>query len=610
MSASKARVFVPLIKVDEEQRLVHGVITAEEIDRSGEVMDYETSKPNFEKWSSEIEESSGGLSKGNLRVMHGLSVAGKLTDIVFDDSAKQIEVCAKIVDDTEWTKVLEGCYTGFSVGGKYGKKWNEVVDGQAVKKFTAIPNEVSLVDNPCVKRATFQLVKADGVEEAVSFSEEILAKGDYADKKKKAKKKDGEKAEEKPVEKAVVITNEQIAAKATELAKAAGEDKVWTDFIEQAREELTKASEETDETDDGDEEEIEATEGAEEEAAADEGAEPPVEKVTPSGVKQMWTASDGKTFEKKADAVAHEESLQKAVAEPTAAQLLAERLKKAEQPEEEPAEVPPIFSLDRLDDLYKAVVELETPREADGSPKLEKGMYTVSRFADMIRCGADLARTIKAESKLEGDDSDEDVAQSMRDQLAIFGDVFLTYARQQVAELLACLDKDMSPAKAYDYYYRAAGSDNDLAKMVVEMLDEVSEEVEAAEERLVKAATLWGFVPSSEEPEDQSLQKRFDALEQENAELKKVAEEAVTKVEDLAKRMKALEDKPEPRAPNSNAIALKEGDGTFLGKSANTEQEKLSVLKELLDTHGPDGVATMLIKAAHASGGQQLSLKV
>jgi hypothetical protein len=73
MSKTKVRVFVPLTKVDEEQRLVYGRITQEQLDKSGEVMDYDTSKPLFEKWSSEIQANSGGLSKGNVRVMHGLT---------------------------------------------------------------------------------------------------------------------------------------------------------------------------------------------------------------------------------------------------------------------------------------------------------------------------------------------------------------------------------------------------------------------------------------------------------------------------------------------------------------------------------------------------------
>lgn len=620
MSKAQARVFVPLVKVDEEQRLVHGVITAEELDQSGEVMDYETSKPNFESWSSQIEKSSGGLSKGNLRVMHGLNVAGKLTDIAFDDEAKQIEVCAKVVDDKEWEKVLEGCYTGFSVGGKYAKKWNETKDGLTIKKFTAVPNEVSLVDNPCVKSATFQLVKADGAEESVSFSEEILSKGGDYKAKKKAKKNDAAEAQEeaKDEEKKEnamaqkTVTNEQVAAKATEMAKAAGDDKPWVDFIEAARAELLKVNDGEQANEGEAAEEIETAEGADQAEAADDVSSEAVEKATPAGVKQVWTASDGKTFEKKADAVAHEELLEKAAVEPTAAEQLAERLRKAEQNEEE-AETPSIFSFERIEDLHKAYVELETPRAEDGSPIMEKGMYTVSRFADMLRCTADLARTIKAEGKLEEDADDAGVAASLKAQLGTFGEVFMTYAQQQVAELIARLDKDMSPACAYDYYYHAAGSDNDLAKTVVEMMDAVKDEVPAAEEALQKAASLWGFVPgepaTSDETSLEDLRKTVDTLQSENGDLRKVAEEAVSKVEEFAKRLKKVEDTPLPRAPNAAAIALKEGDGTFLGKAVTTEEDKVAVLHDLLKTHGQDGLATMLIKASQASGGQKLSLK-
>ena len=74
MSKAKARVFVPLTKVDEEKRLVYGTITQEILDKLGEVMDYESSKPYFEKWSNEIHEASGGLSRdsgtGRLRGKH------------------------------------------------------------------------------------------------------------------------------------------------------------------------------------------------------------------------------------------------------------------------------------------------------------------------------------------------------------------------------------------------------------------------------------------------------------------------------------------------------------------------------------------------------------
>ena len=82
--------FLPLAKVDLDQRLVTGVATAETPDRSGEICDYASSKPYFEQWSAEALAASGGKSLGAVRAMHGNVAAGKLTDIAFDDDGKRI----------------------------------------------------------------------------------------------------------------------------------------------------------------------------------------------------------------------------------------------------------------------------------------------------------------------------------------------------------------------------------------------------------------------------------------------------------------------------------------------------------------------------------------
>ena len=99
--------------------------------------------------------------------MHGRVAAGKLTDIAFDDDAKRIMVAAKIVDDDEWRKVQEGVYTGFSQGGRYVKRWPDADTG--LTRYTAEPHEISLVDLPCVPRATFEVIK-NGVAEKRAFA--------------------------------------------------------------------------------------------------------------------------------------------------------------------------------------------------------------------------------------------------------------------------------------------------------------------------------------------------------------------------------------------------------------------------------------------------------
>lgn len=165
--------FAQIRKVDEQKRLVFGRLAEEKVDKADEIMDYAASKPFFQKWSEDIAKDTGGQSLGNLRAMHGKVAAGKFVQIDFNDAEKAIDVCAKVVDDNEWKKVLEGVYTGFSIGGSYvGDKKVEKMDGRDVKRYTAKPSEGSLVDRPCMPGAKFfEVQKADGSLEKVDFQE-------------------------------------------------------------------------------------------------------------------------------------------------------------------------------------------------------------------------------------------------------------------------------------------------------------------------------------------------------------------------------------------------------------------------------------------------------
>jgi ATP:corrinoid adenosyltransferase len=161
--------FVEIRKVDAAKREVHGVMAEEARDKSGEIFDYESSKPYVKEWSEGFEKDTDGKSAGNVRAQHGKVAAGKLVSIAFDDANKCIPVVAKIVDNNEWEKVQEGVYTGFSIGGSYVKRW---ADGSATR-YTAKPSEVSIVDNPCMYGAKFTMVKADGAVEEKNFQQGV-----------------------------------------------------------------------------------------------------------------------------------------------------------------------------------------------------------------------------------------------------------------------------------------------------------------------------------------------------------------------------------------------------------------------------------------------------
>ena len=88
----------PLIKVDSINHTVTGIITSETPDKVGEICDYETSKPYYQKWSEEISKATSGNSLGNVREMHQLNAVGKLIDVVYDDANKRILGTTKVID--------------------------------------------------------------------------------------------------------------------------------------------------------------------------------------------------------------------------------------------------------------------------------------------------------------------------------------------------------------------------------------------------------------------------------------------------------------------------------------------------------------------------------
>lgn len=150
------KIFAQIRKVDEQKRLVYGRAAQEVPDRTDEIFDYATSKPHFEAWSKSFSDATDGKSQGNIRAMHGKVSAGIVKEISFEDTEKAIDIAAHINDDQEWKKVLDGNYTGFSIGGSYiGDRVTEKIGGKEIKRYTASPTEISIVDSPCIPTARF-----------------------------------------------------------------------------------------------------------------------------------------------------------------------------------------------------------------------------------------------------------------------------------------------------------------------------------------------------------------------------------------------------------------------------------------------------------------------
>lgn len=175
---------LPLTKVDETTHEVFGVCTGEEPDHEDEICDYEAAKAEYIAWEADALARSTipGMepSHGNIRMQHGAEVAGKATGIEFDDANKRIYLRSVPKDDTTFSLLQRGFLTGYSQGGSYlwrkcdtcktdvarsEGNWCAKCRGPRKMRYGCKIAEVSYVDSPCYKGATFDYVKADGTTE-------------------------------------------------------------------------------------------------------------------------------------------------------------------------------------------------------------------------------------------------------------------------------------------------------------------------------------------------------------------------------------------------------------------------------------------------------------
>jgi len=165
MEGDSVRLSMPFSKVDVERRIVSGFATLDNVDKQNDIVTTEASMKAFKKF------------RGNIREMHQPSAVGKMVsfkeDKYFDPETKKfytgIYVSAYVSKGAPntWEKVLDGTYTGFSIGGKMNKwddAYDEKIDAQIriIKEYDLV--ELSLVDNPANQFASILSVeKVDGV---------------------------------------------------------------------------------------------------------------------------------------------------------------------------------------------------------------------------------------------------------------------------------------------------------------------------------------------------------------------------------------------------------------------------------------------------------------
>ena len=152
----------PIDMIKREERIVSGIATADNIDKSGDIVEFSASLEAFKNWG------------GNIREMHapiavGKSVGFEPIEITAEDGTtyNAIKVHAYIsrgAQDT-WEKVLDGTLKAFSIGGKIMEKVEsaeKMFRGRPVnviKKYML--GELSLVDNPANALAVVDIIKMD-----------------------------------------------------------------------------------------------------------------------------------------------------------------------------------------------------------------------------------------------------------------------------------------------------------------------------------------------------------------------------------------------------------------------------------------------------------------
>lgn len=103
--------------------LVWGIATLERPDLDNEICDYDTAKEAYQTWSDAAKARTAGagqeVSLGNIRYQHSIEPAGKATKLEFADDAKEVWLGSVPISDDIRKELQQGFLTGYSQGGSY-----------------------------------------------------------------------------------------------------------------------------------------------------------------------------------------------------------------------------------------------------------------------------------------------------------------------------------------------------------------------------------------------------------------------------------------------------------------------------------------------------------
>lgn len=324
------RIYGELTKVEEQDDgtlKVFGIASSGVRDDAGEIVTPDAMKgalPDYALYPA-------------VREMHGPSAAGTMIEASVDADGFT-RVCAHVVDPVAIKKVKTKTYRGFSIGGRVLER-----DAKDRTIITAIKlSEISLVDRPANPEASIDLWKADI--------------GDL-----------------KPM--AYAPTNDEVKARAAEMAKAAGKTALdaFKGYVAKARDALLAEHD---------------AEGVELEAPV---VDPALAEAVDKAASGLSAEDRGTVLAKVSAAVAAgedaDEAVTKAIAEhqaaretpvePDPAAILAAAIAKAKEGDKPAEVVAPVIDLAKTAAALRHLI-------AASEGKLTKGLWSVARLCEII----------------------------------------------------------------------------------------------------------------------------------------------------------------------------------------------------------------------------------
>jgi hypothetical protein len=150
----------PIEMIKKEERIISGIATADNVDKSGDIVDFTASLEAFKNWGGNIREMHSPIAVGKAINFEPIKIKGE--DGQEYNAIRVDAYISKGAQDT-WEKILDGTLQAFSIGGKVLQK-----SESAEKMFRGRPvnviekyilGELSVVDNPANALATVDIIK-------------------------------------------------------------------------------------------------------------------------------------------------------------------------------------------------------------------------------------------------------------------------------------------------------------------------------------------------------------------------------------------------------------------------------------------------------------------